>query len=151
MAITNVQFSVSAHILTVLGYFYGLEITSATLAGSVNAEPTFVRRAIAKLSKDGLIDASRGRNGACQLARPPEKITLLDVYRASEAPGTFALHAYPVQETCPVSSNIKGCMTGVLNQVQHGFEKSLAKVTIADLVAGIREGELNSKRHISRG
>ena len=42
MTATSVQFAVARHILTALGFHYGREITSKTLAESVNAEPTFV-------------------------------------------------------------------------------------------------------------
>lgn len=145
MALTNVQFSVATHILAVLGYHYGEAITSTTLARSVNAEPTFVRRALAKLSKAGLVVATRGRNGASTLARPPETISLLEIYRVSEAPVTFAVHAYPVQAACPISVNIKGCMADVLTAAQKGFERQLANQTLADVVAGIKTRESDAK------
>ena len=37
MSVKSVQFTVAAHIMTVLGFDHGEEISSATLAGSVNA------------------------------------------------------------------------------------------------------------------
>ena len=138
MSQKNVQFTVSAHIAAVLGYRYGSEITSATLAGSVNAEPSFVRRAVAKLSKAGIVTATRGKHGACSLARPPEQISLLDIYRASEAPAAFALHGYPVEPACPISVDIKDTMGAVLADAQAGFEARLAAQSLASLVARIR-------------
>ena len=138
MASNNVQFTVAAHIMTVLGFDYDKEIPSSTLAGSVNADPTFVRKSLSKLSKAGLISTTRGRNGASTLTRSPKKITLLDIYRASEGPPTFAIHSYPVERRCPVSSNIKGCMSSVLSKAQSSFEKSLDDITLADLVGQIR-------------
>src|SRR5271155_1811601 len=106
MPATNVQFTVAAHIMAALGFFHGKPISSAALAESVNADPTFVRKSLSKLSKAGLILTSRGKNGASTLTRPPRQITLLDIYRASAAPRTFAIHAYPVFKECPISSNI---------------------------------------------
>ncbi|MGF6368938.1 Rrf2 family protein [Paraburkholderia sp. RAU6.4a] len=150
MALTNVQFSVAAHILAVLGYHYGREVTSAVLAESVNAEPTFIRRALSKLSKAGLVTATRGRNGACVLARAPGKISLLDIYLASEAPPTFAVHGYPVEKACPISSNIKGSMTDVFEKAQAGFEKSLSQQTLADVIANIRKGEVKTTAKTQR-
>ena len=135
----SVQFSVAAHIMAVLGFDHGEEISSTTLANSVNADPTFVRKSLSKLSKAGLVVTRRGKSGASVLARPPRQITLLDIYRASAAPPAFAIHSYPVERRCPVSSNLKECMSGVLSQAQNGFEKSLAKITVADLVSRIRE------------
>ncbi|PYU22459.1 MAG: BadM/Rrf2 family transcriptional regulator [Acidobacteria bacterium] len=139
MSVKSVQFAVAAHIMAALAFYYGEEISSATLAESVNANPTFVRKSLSKLSKAGLVVTTRGKSGASVLARAPKRITLLDIYRASAAPPAFAIHSYPVEKRCPVSCNLKECMSGVLSQAQDSFERSLAKITVADLVSQIRE------------
>jgi Rrf2 family protein len=139
MSVKSVQFAVAAHIMVALGFYRGEEISSATLAGSVNADPTFVRKSLSKLSKAGLVVTTRGKSGASVLARAPKRITLLDIYRASAAPPAFAIHSYTVEKRCPVSCNLKECMSGVLSQAQDSFERSLAKITVADLVRQIRE------------
>jgi len=138
MSVKSVQFAVAAHIMAALGYFHGQEITSATLAESVNADPTFVRKSLSKLSKAGLVVTTRGKGGASVLARPPRQITLLDIYRASAAPPAFAIHSYPVDKRCPVSCHLKESMSELLSQAQNSFERSLAKITLADLVGQIR-------------
>ena len=138
MPATSVQFTVAAHIMAALGFFNDEEISSATLAESVNADPTFVRKSLSKLSKAGLVVTTRGKNGASTLARSPEQITLLDVYRASAAPPTFAIHNYPVEKRCPISRNIKGRMSSVLTKAQNSFEKTLDGITLADVVSEIR-------------
>ena len=138
MSAKSVQFTVAAHIMAVLGYYHE-EISSATLADSVNADPTFVRKSLSKLSKAGLVETKRGQGGASVLARPPQKITLLDIYRASAAPPAFAIHSYPVDKRCPVSCNLKECMSGLLSKAQISFERSLAKISLANLVGQIRE------------
>lgn len=126
--------------MAALGVHEGRPLRSAALAGSVNADPTFVRRIVSKLAKAHLVTTTRGKLGACALTRPPSEITLLDIYQASEAPATFVVHDYPVQPGCPTSRNIKGCMTAVLHQAQADFEASLARQTLADVVAAIRNG-----------
>jgi len=143
MSLKNVQFTVAAHVAAVLGYNYGQEVTSAKLAGSVKAEATFVRRSIAKLSRAGIVTATRGKHGACTLSRPPHDITLLDIYRASEAPATFAIHAYPVEPVCPISVHLKDSMSDVLVDAQAGFEARLAGRTLDSLVADIRRMEMD--------
>src|SRR6266852_7121621 len=138
MSVKSVQFTVAAHIMAALGYFHGKETSSATLADSVNADPTFVRKSLSKLSKAGLVVTKRGKSGASVLARPPRQITLLDIYRASAAPPAFAIHSYPIEKRCPVSCHLKECMSELLSQAQNSFERSLAKITLADLVGQIR-------------
>src|SRR3981189_2142227 len=139
MSVKSVQFAVAAPLMAALGFRHGEEISSATLAGSVNADPTFVRKSLSKLSKAGLVATKRGKNGSSVLVRPPRQITLLDIYRASAAPPAFAIHSYPAENRRPVSCNLKECMWGVLSQAQDSFERSLAKITVADLVSQIRE------------
>ncbi len=138
MSVKSVQFTVAAHIMAALGYFHGEEISSATLADSVNANPTFVRKSLSKLSKAGLVVTTRGKSGASVLARAPKRITLLDIYRASAAPPAFAIHSYPVEKRCPVSCNLKGCMSSVLKKAQDSFENTLDEITLADVVGEIR-------------
>jgi Rrf2 family protein len=139
MPTTNVQFTVAAHIMTALGFFRGKEIRSATLAESVNADPTFIRKSLSKLSKAGLIATTRGKNGASTLTRSPKEITLLDIYRASAAPPAFAIHSYPVEKKCPISLNIKGCMSSVLKKAQNSFENTLDQITLADVIGQIKQ------------
>src|SRR5262249_32280756 len=139
MSVKSVQFTVAAHIMAALAYHHGEEISSATLADSVNADRSFVRKSLSKLSKAGLVVTKRGKSGASVLARSPRRITLLDIYRASAAPPAFAIHSYPVEKRCPVSGHLKECMSEVLSQTQYSFERSLARVTLANLVGQIRE------------
>ncbi len=139
MSVKSVQFTVAAHIMASLGFRHGEEPASATLAESGNGDPTFVRKSFSKLSKASLVVTKRGKSGASVLARPLRLITLLDIYRASAAPPAFAIHSYPVDKRCPVSCNLKECMSGVLSQAQKSFDRSLAKITLADLVGQIRE------------
>ena len=138
MSVKSVQFTVAAHIMAALGYKHGEEFSSATLAESVNADRTFVRKSLSKLSKAGLVVTKRGKSGASMLARSPRQITLLDIYRASEAPASFTIHSYPAEKRCPVSCQLKECMMGLLSKAQLSFERSLAKTTLADLVGQIR-------------
>lgn len=137
----NVQFTVAAHIMAALAFFYGKEIPSAGLAESVSADPTFVRKSLSKLSKAGLVITTRGKNGASTLTRSPKRITLLDIYRASAAPPTFAIHRYRALKRCPISCNIKGCMSSVLEKAQRGFENTLDGITLADIVGEIRRAD----------
>src|SRR5258708_35002216 len=111
MSVRSVQFAVAAHIMAALGYFHGEEISSATLAESVNADATFVRKSLSKLSKAGLVVTKRGKSGASMLSRSPRHITLLDIYRASAAPPAFAIHSYPVKKSSVVSCNLNDCMS----------------------------------------
>jgi Rrf2 family protein len=133
MAVST-QFSIAVHVMAGLAYEAG-DITSSALAASVNTSPSFVRRVLAKLSKANLIETSTGKTGSTALARPAKDISLLDIYRAVEAPKAFAIHDYPVQRSCLVSCGIKSSLEKVLEKTQQSMEKSLAETTLAEVMA----------------
>jgi Rrf2 family protein len=136
---TNNQFSIAAHLMAGLGYHAGNGATSAELAKSVNTSPSFLRRTLAKLSKAGLIETTKGKNGACKLAKDPSKISLLDIYLAVDAPKAFSIHQYEVTKQCSVSCHIKSALEIALNKTQQGMEQGLEKITLAHLLSDIEE------------
>ena len=133
----NVQFSIATHIMASLGHASGEEINSTLIAGSVNTSPSFVRRVLAKLSGAGLVETATGKNGACWLARPPRDISLLEIYRAVEAPKAFAIHQYPVEKRCTVSCHIKSALGRVLDEAQQALEQRLSRISLAQVIADL--------------
>lgn len=136
---TNTQFSIAVHLMIALGFNPERDATSARLAMSVNTSPSFVRRILAKLSKANLVSTTTGKSGSCSLAKKPEYISLLEIYRAVEAPPTFAIHDYPVQSQCRVSCNIEATMNSVLAKAQKSFEKSLGETSLAEVITDIKK------------
>src|SRR5258708_32719685 len=100
----NIQFSIAVPILAGLACGCDKEgVTSGHLAESVNTSPSFVRRTLAKLSKAGLVETATGKAGACWLAKDAEKISLLDIHEAVDAPKAFCIHRYNEPKACTVS------------------------------------------------
>lgn len=141
MSASNVQFAVASHILTVLAYRNGGYATSRELAESVQANPTFVRKTVARLAKAGLLIATRGVTGTCTLAKPPEQISLLEIYKAIEAAPVFSLHSYPANGSCAVSVNIKDSMQDVLKKTAAGVEEQLASMNLRGLLDNVLAAE----------
>jgi Rrf2 family protein len=133
----NTQFSIAVHVLAGLGA-RGMAVRSGSLAESVNACPSFVRRVMSKLAKADLVRTTTGKSGSCALARDPRNISLLDVYRAVEAPKAFAIHHYPAQRQCAVSCGIKPALQKVLDKTQSSLEASLRKTTLADILKDLK-------------
>lgn len=55
---------------------------SGVLADRVHAHAGFLRRVLAPLARAGVVEAREGRIGGYRLARPADRITLADIYRA---------------------------------------------------------------------
>nr|VXZ81486.1 iron-responsive transcriptional regulator [Klebsiella pneumoniae] len=58
----------------------GERSTSAILAYGPEANPSFIRKLMVPLTRDGIIVSTLGRNGSIHLGRPADKITLRDIY-----------------------------------------------------------------------
>ena len=58
----------------------GERSTSAILAYGLEANPSFIRKLMVPLARDGIIVSTLGRNGSIHLGRPAEEITLRDIY-----------------------------------------------------------------------
>ncbi|GAK26121.1 transcriptional regulator [Serratia liquefaciens FK01] len=58
----------------------GVRSTSAVLAAGLEANPSFIRKLMVPLTKNGIIVSTLGRNGSIHLGRPAEQITLRDIY-----------------------------------------------------------------------
>ena len=138
MASVNTQFSIAVHVLAAIAH-YETSFTSEVLAGSVNANPIFVKRILAKLSKAKLVNATVGKAGGYTLTKHPKNISLLDIFSAVNPPGAFAIHTYEKKKWCVVSSNIKEVMGEVLVGTQKALESDLKRTTLADVVASIRK------------
>jgi Rrf2 family protein len=131
----NMQFPIAVHIMAALGYRSGKDTTSADLARSVNTSPSFVRRTLAKLSRAGLIETVTGKAGACWLSRDAKSISLLDIYRAVDAPRAFSIHSYAEQKACAVSCHIKAALDKALDKTQKAMESTLKEITLAKIVS----------------
>ncbi len=134
----NTQFSIAVHLLAGLGCQPDREATSSQLALSVNTSPSFLRRTLAKLSKAGLVETTTGKGGSCRLARKPKDITLLDIYRAVEAPPAFTIHNYEPQNACYVSCNIKAALELALSKPQKALEASLAEINLERIIRRLK-------------
>jgi Rrf2 family protein len=136
----NIQFSMAVHILAGLACGCDREgVTSGHLAESVNTSPSFVRRTLARLSRAGLIETATGKTGACWLAQDAKDISLLDIYRAVDAPKAFAIHNYAEQKVCKVSCHIKAALEKALAKTQKAMEASLAEISLAQIVSDVKK------------
>jgi Rrf2 family protein len=137
VASVNTQFSIAVHVLAAIAH-YERAFTSEILAGSVNANPVFVKRILVKLSKAKLAKTTVGKSGGYDLARSPKRISLFDIYSAVNPPNAFAIHTYPESKGCVVSRHIKEVMSDVLVGTQKAVDSDLRRTTLADVVSKIR-------------
>ena len=133
----NSQYSIAVHILTLLNSSSGA-VASAEIAGSVGVNPVVIRSVTGLLRKAGLLTTQRGVAGA-QLTRPARQISLLDVYRAVDAPeSVLKVHPHP-NLACPVGAGIQRALEEVYGQAQAALESRLAEVSLSDITRAVHQ------------
>ncbi len=129
------RFTLAIHIFACIDTFGNeYKVTSDFLAGSTNVNPVIIRKILGQLKAAGLIEVARGTGGTT-VAKPLDKITFLDVYRAVDCVENgelFHFHENP-STSCPVGRNIHHILDDKIIRVQTALENELAAITLADI------------------
>lgn len=130
------RFTIAVHVLLCVELLKDThKITSDFLASSVNVNPVVIRRLLQQLKAAGIIHVVRGTGGT-DTAKPADKITLLDVYRAVESVEggeLFRFHENP-NPLCPVGRNIHAVLDARLEGIQQVMEKKMEEMTLQDVL-----------------
>ena len=135
---TSSRFAVAVHIMALMAGAEDEPIKSDQIAGSVNTNPVVIRRLLCLLSRAELVISHTGAAGGSRLARKAGQISLLDVYRAVEEGGVFALHRQSPSRRCLVGGAIQSVLKDVLGEVNLAVERVLAKTTIEQVFQSVR-------------
>lgn len=134
------RFTLAVHIFVCIDTFRNeYKVTSDFLASSTNVNPVIIRKILGQLKAAKLVEVTRGTGGA-SIAKPLDKISFLDIYRAVECIDNgelFHFHENPNTE-CPVGRNIHLIMDDKLEKVQCAMEKELASITLQDIKRDIK-------------
>ena len=133
----NTRFAVAVHIMTFLQAQAEEPATSELIASSVNTNPSLIRRLLSVLARAGLTTSRMGAGGGALLARPADRITLLDVYRAvDEDARVIPLHTAP-SPRCPVGRHIPAALEARFEAAERALREELGRTTIADLASEV--------------
>lgn len=139
----DMQFSsrltIATHILLCIEIFKDdYKVTSNFLAGSINVNPVIIRNVLGLLSSAGIVEIKAGVGGA-SLAKSPDEITLLDIFKAVEKEESlFHFHENPNPQ-CPVGRNVHNIMDSKLDTIQSAVENELSKITLSQLIKETKE------------
>jgi Rrf2 family protein len=129
----NSRFAVSVHILAYLVYRAGAAVPSAEIASSVDTNPVVIRRLLSALVKSRLVHAQKGASGGFTLTSTPDKISLLDIYRAVEPQPDHGLRHFSPNHKCPVGAKIEAILHDVFFKALASMEAELARVNLAEV------------------
>ncbi len=102
------------------------------IAKSYGVSELFLFKILQPLSKAGIVETVRGRNGGVKLGRPAKDITLFDVVRVTEDSFAMAECFENGAVDCPL---VDSCgLNSVLSKALKAFFDVLAEYTIDDIV-----------------
>ena len=135
----DTKFSTAIHMLILVSEAK-TPMNSEQIAHSVGTNASYIRKVATRLGRAGIIEGRRGVSGF-SLLKAPERISLLDVYRAveqTEDVHVFDVHQNPSDE-CIVGRNIRPVLNGMFRQAEQVVERKLAGTTLADCITQMRK------------
>lgn len=134
----NTNFTVAVHIVLCIEFFNkSQKVTSDFIASSTNTNPVIIRKILKKLQDANLVQTKAGVGGSF-LAKEPQCISLLDIYKAvadeqNKTRSVFNFHSMP-NPKCPVGSKIHKVLDAPLASAQKMMEDELGKTSIKMLL-----------------
>lgn len=128
------KFAITTHILTLLAKFPTEFMASDYIAGSLNIHPVLVRKEIANLKKNNLVESKEGKNGGVRLSVSPSKITLEDIFKITFDKASLGFSKNEPNPECPVGKKINQNLENLYTNLNHTVSQQLQKVSLAEFV-----------------
>ncbi|OAJ52488.1 hypothetical protein A6V36_13845 [Paraburkholderia ginsengiterrae] len=123
-------------------------VSSSTLAKGIGANPSFLRKLIVPLVREGLVSAASGRDGGVRLGRSPDTITLCDIYRAVIGEKSIWSPREDVPHQCLVSSNVEQFFRSLADQANEAVYEVLEKQTLAQSLDALRSMNATTPKRV---
>ena len=103
------------------------QASSREMAAALSVSEAHLSKVLNRLAKAGILHSTRGPSGGFSLQRPPEAITLLEVYEATEGP----FHSPTCLWETPKCGRV-GCLLGeLMHEVNARIHEVLSATTLA--------------------
>jgi Rrf2 family transcriptional regulator, nitric oxide-sensitive transcriptional repressor len=125
--------SLALHSLALLADGQGRNFSVKELAGRLAASEAHLSKILQRMNKMGLVNSTRGPGGGFDLAQPPERIRLIDVYEEFEGPVNVS--------GCLLDHNVctgGACLLGgILGDISKQFVTYLKQTSLSEIDGGI--------------
>ena len=132
----STRLSDAVHILAFIALYPNCDLTSNKLAESIQTNPAYVRQLMSALRKGGLLVSVKGHPRPA-LAREPEKITLLDAYRAVEGDKPLLHQDVHTNPACGVGVNIQLVLRDFYLDIQKQRKQRMQEITLKECAGTI--------------
>ena len=133
----NSHFDTTLQIIINLAVKNDEELTSESLAKSLETNPAFIRKIMAKLSRAGLIQTKRGQAGGVSLLKNPREITLKDIYMAANE-GSHSESTKKNSTKCMVSCSAQAILLKLSSRLESAHLLILSRIKLSHLIKDIK-------------
>lgn len=105
-------------------------VTSDKMAEMLFTNPVVVRRTMALLRNQGFVRSSKGHNGGWSLAKPLDKITLLDIHKALGETSVFTIGLTDEHTNCLIEHSVNAALRDVMNEAEALMLERFGQITL---------------------
>lgn len=113
-------------------------ISTQQISQELTIPPSTAGMILRRLNRAGLIDTREGVNGGVRLAKPPEEVTLLDIFLAIEQERPLFQTNIELRVTGEKRTRVQQSVFSVLEKAEAEMKASLKAVTIRDLLKSLK-------------
>jgi Rrf2 family protein len=125
------RFAIVTHILTLLASVEGEYLSSNIIAGSININPVLVRKELAELKKQHLIESKEGKHGGVKLIKSAKNISLSEIFKLVKGENhTLGLAKNEPNPNCPIGKKINQNLTDLYKTIDDNIEETLKNTTL---------------------
>jgi DNA-binding IscR family transcriptional regulator len=126
------KFAITIHILTLLTKFPNDFLSSEFIAGSINLNPVLVRKEIANLKANHIVESKEGKNGGTKLSVDPSKITLKEIFEMTFESINLGYAKNQPNPDCPVGKKINQNLSSLYADMNKKVSLQLEGISLED-------------------
>lgn len=126
------KFAITVHILTLLSKFPDEYLSSEFLAGSLNLHPVLIRKEIANLKKNNIVESKEGKNGGTRLLVSTADLTMETIFKLTFEKVSFGFSKNDPNPKCPVGKGITQNLEWFYNNLNEALSKEMKKITLKE-------------------
>lgn len=116
-------------------------MSSAEIAKMLSINPVVVRRMLAGLRENGLIEATKGRSGGWRVVRPLDTISVAEVFEALGRPGWSAPAKPRDHPGCPVEGAVNSTLTDIEADAARHFLARYEALSLGDIARMVTDAK----------
>ncbi|MFV8343309.1 RrF2 family transcriptional regulator [Flavobacterium sp. XS2P39] len=126
------KFAITIHILTLLSKFPDEYLSSEFIAGSMNLHPVLVRKEIANLKKNNIVESKEGKNGGTRLLKSASNISLDAIFKMTFDTVTLGFSKNEPNPNCLVGKKINKNLENLYENINQEISMQLSGISLED-------------------